>query len=192
MHKTIILIGPMCAGKSTIAPLLAERLGLSTRALDDLRWDYYDEIGFDHARAKAIVESEQGMLGVLAYSKPFEVHAVERALVDYPDCILDFGAGHSVQEDAALFARLENALAPYPHVILILPTADLDEATRLLNERFAALLLREVGVVDDKLLALNEHFVKHPSNHQLATMVVYTQGKTPDETCDEIVGRLMA
>lgn len=33
---------------------------------------------------------------------------------------------------------------------------------------------------------LAAHFVKHPSNYRLAKAVVYTEGKTPEQTADEI------
>jgi hypothetical protein len=76
----------MCSGKSTIASCLAGRLNLPRYELDELRWSYYAEMGYD------------------------------------PD-----------------------------------------------------------------VLELNEHFVKHPSNRQLAKRVVYTRDKTPDETCEEVL-----
>ncbi len=31
------------------------------------------------------------------------------------------------------------------------------------------------------------HFVRHPSNYKLAKYVVYTEGKTPQETAEEIL-----
>lgn len=187
MNPPIILIGPMSAGKSTIAQLLAERLELPRVELDEMRWDYYDEIGYDQAEASRIVRSDQGMPGLLRYWKPFEAHAVERVLAEYRHCVLDFGAGHSVYEDDALFARVHQALSPYPNVILLLPSPDPDESTEILNARFARLLEEEIGEVDPELLALNEHFVRHPSNQRLAQRVIYTNGKTPEETCEEIL-----
>lgn len=187
MSSSIILIGPMCAGKSTIAKLLAEKLALPHHAVDEDRWKYYDEIGYDKEVASQIANSEQGMLGLLQYWKPFEAHAVERILQDYPDCVIDFGAGHSFHEDEALFSRVEQALAAYPNVILLLPSADLDESVEILNGRLAELLMREVGNVNAALFGVNEQFVKHPSNHRLAKIVVYTNNKTPDETCAEIL-----
>ena len=54
MNLPIILIGPMSAGKSTIGSLLAEKLACPNYSLDDKRWDYYDEIGYDHATADEI------------------------------------------------------------------------------------------------------------------------------------------
>jgi len=180
----------MCAGKSTIAQMLAERLGVKRYELDSLRQGYYDEIGYDKELASKIANGEEGMIGLIKYWKPFEAHAVERAMAEHENCVLDFGAGHSVYEEEELFTRVKNALAPFDHVILLLPSPALDESVRILNSRFSSLLEREVGKVDPELLDLNEHFVKHPSNHQLAKMIIYTQGKSPEETCDEILEKI--
>lgn len=190
MYSTIILIGPVSAGKSTVATLLAEKLQIPHVSIDEVRWGYYDEIGYDKAEASRVAKSEEGMLGLLRYWKPFEAYAVERILPDHPNSVIDFGAGHSVYDDEALFQRVQIALAPYPNVIMLLPSPDLDESTQILNARFRELLQREVGTVDEGLLELSATFVKHPSNHQLAKMTVYTNGKTPDETCAEIISKL--
>src|SRR5579872_1011061 len=123
----IILIGPMNVGKSTIARLLAARLGLLRRALDKSRWTYFHEIGFDEEHARRLAETES-VEAALQYCKPFEVHAVERHLSASRDCIVDFGAGYSVQDDPALRERIRRVLAPYPHVVLLLPCANEDEA----------------------------------------------------------------
>jgi hypothetical protein len=104
--------------------------------------------------------------------------------------VFDFGASHSVYEKEELFSRVQNALAPFDYVILLLPSPNLDESVKILNARFSKLLEREVGKVDPKLLDLNEHFVKHPSNRQLAKMTIYTEGKFPEETCDEILEKV--
>lgn len=190
INATIILIGPMSAGKSTLAGLLAEKLGLPRYEVDEDRWTYYKEIGYDEAAAAQIARSDQGMVGLLRYWKPFEAHAVERVLADHSGCVIDFGAGHTVYEDETLFARVQRALAPYPNVILLLPSPDLDESVKVLNARFSELLTREIGSVDPALLDVNAHFVKHPSNARLAKRVIYTQHKTPDETCAEILQTL--
>jgi shikimate kinase len=176
--STIILIGPIGAGKSTLGQLLAEATGLPRRPLDDLRFDYYKEIGYDEAHAERLGR-EEGFLALYRYWKPFEIHAVERTLEEHPGCVIDFGGGHSVYEDEALFARAEAALAPFPNVILILPAPDLDESVARMRER--------TGDIRDGEFCFHEHFVKHPSNHRLAKHVVYTHGRTPEDTRDEIL-----
>jgi shikimate kinase len=47
MYSTIILIGPVNAGKSTIAALFSQRLGWRCCPLDDNCWQHYQEQGYD-------------------------------------------------------------------------------------------------------------------------------------------------
>jgi hypothetical protein len=179
------------AGKSVIAEMLAAQVHMPHFSLDEERWKYYSEIGYDEAEASRIAKSTEGMIALLRYWKPFEAYSVERILADHHGSVIDFGAGHSFYEDQALFARVQQALAPYPNTILLLPSPDLDESVRVLNARFTQLLADEVGEVDPRLLELNEQFVRHPSNFALAKMVVYTNGKTPEQTCDEVIPKLI-
>lgn len=183
---TIILIGPMLAGKTIIGGMLSKRLNLEWVQLDEIRWSYYEEVGYNKDTGKEI-HDQGGLKAFMAYCKPFEAHSVERVLADYHDCVIDFGAGHSVYEDETLLARVKLALAPYPYVIFLLPSPDLDESLRILNTRIPA----EVPPENYELfIGLNEHFLRHRSNFELAKITVYTRDKTPEETCDEIIGKL--
>jgi shikimate kinase len=174
----VFLIGPVGAGKSTLGKLLAQRLGRPQIALDNIRWDYYKEIGYDETVQREIDERE-GFAGVYRYWKPFEAHAVERALHDHQACVMDFGAGHSIQERDADFARIQALLAPYPNVVLLLPSPDLDESVAILEERNT----QKIGQVP-----LTRYLVTHPAFQALATHVVYTQGSTPEQTSEAILG----
>ncbi len=186
MKSIIILIGPMSVGKSTLAKKLAKQLGVPRIELDEVRQRFYSEIGYDEKFASEIVGKE-GMKGLINYWKPFEAHAVERALEEYNNCVMDFGAGHSVYEDQELFERVEKALKPHKYVFQILPSPDPDRSVEVVNQRFSELLINEVGKIDNELLALNEHFVRHPSNGLLAKKTFFTEGKSAKDTVQEIL-----
>ena len=190
MNSTIILIGPLGAGKTTVGRLLAKTLALPFCSVDTVRRAYYQEAGYDKALAAQIAASEQGIQGVLRYSKPFESKMVEKVLADHHG-VIDFGASNSVYDDQDLLARVENALAPYPNVILLLPSPDLDESVEILKGRLTRMLTTAGKDFSDELFELNEYFVRHPSNHLLAKRVIYTKGKTPEEICDELVQNLV-
>jgi shikimate kinase len=173
-----ILIGPIGVGKTTVGRLLAEALRCAQHSMDEVRHDYYKEIGYDHATA-AELRASGGFRAIYLYWKPFEAYAVERLLEEHSNCVFDFGAGHSVFEDPALFARVKKVLAEYRFVILLLPSPDPEESIQFLRDR------RGVGrnISDD----INDDLVRHPSNTLLATHVVYTKGKAPEQIRDEIL-----
>ena len=179
----IFLLGPVGAGKTTIGRLLAQQLQRPQVSLDGLRWRYYQEIGYDEAEQKRIMVAE-GFAGVLDYWKRFDRHAIERLLTDHQDCIVDFGAGQTVFEAEAEQARLQQLLAPYPNVFLLLPSPDLDESVAILTQRRQ----QQTAVQGVEL----SRFLIHTYLAQgLASLVVYTGQKTVAETGEEIV-RLLA
>ena len=184
MYQDIVLIGPISAGKSTIGELLSQRLGWPQRSLDELRWDYYKEIGYDEAIAQQKREKRDGSLQ--QYWKPFEAHAVVRLLEDCQaiklPSVIDFGAGYSVYEEAALFQKVEKALAPYPNVVLLLPSKDIEESCNILRERNSDM--------PEEIHSLNEIFLSHSSNRQLAKITVHTSGKTAEESCEGILQKV--
>jgi shikimate kinase len=189
LDSNLILIGPIATGKTTVAELLGAALGIPVIELDELRWNYYPEIGYSQDKAREIHQAG-GMPAVIAYWKPFEIYSVERLLQDHPaGHILSFGAGQSVYEDPAFFERAQKAVAPHA-VVLLLPSPNATDSIRILSERFRAHVndMNEEGyaMIDD----LNRHFIEHPSNSRLATLTVYTEGKTPAETCGEIIESL--
>ena len=144
--------------------------------MDEKRWDYYAEIGYDDEEAAKRLK-EEGWWGRYKYWKVFEIYALERALSDHQG-IIDLGAGHSVYEDEALFARAQRILAPYHFVFLLLPSPDLQQSLAILEQR-----LGEMGVEPNP----NKHFLEHPANANLAKFTVFTKGKTVQETAGEII-----
>ena len=123
------------------------------------------------------------MPALAAYWKPFDIHAVERILADFPsDHVIAFGAGHSVYEDGAAFERARRALAGH-QVIYILPSPNIEESMQVLKDRVAAIGFDPEG----DITKVNRTFLEHHSNYDLATITVYTKDKTPEETCQQII-----
>jgi shikimate kinase len=186
MQDTIVLLGPYLAGKSTLRSLLADALERPQCALvpyhdEELCERYYSDAGYDRAVADRIFATE-GPDGVYEYMKPFEAAAVVQCVAEHPGHVIEIGAAHVVQDDPQFFQRIQQSLAPYPHVLVLLPSPDPGESYQVLRQRYW-----------DKIeIERNEHYVKHHSNHVLAKHTVYTKGKTPLETRDEVLQLIQA
>ena len=106
----VVLIGPVGVGKSTIAGLLAARMGWPQVSMDAVCAGYYAEVSEDQAVAER-PEQAAGVRAAYQAWKPLETYAVERILANHQHAVIDLGGGHSVQEDPTLFARVQAALA---------------------------------------------------------------------------------
>jgi adenylate kinase family enzyme len=177
----VILIGPVNSGKSTLGRLLVQTLGRDQVSLDNLRDKYYSQIGFDQLLAKNIRATGTAW-ELFNYTQPFHPYGVEQVLAEYSESVIDFGAGHTVYTDETLFKRVEKALTPYPNVVLIIPCADKTKAKWLLRERSNQLF--------SKMNELDEHLAGHPSGRTLAKFEVYTEGKSPEQICEEVLTRV--
>ena len=182
MSSGIVLIGPIGAGKSTLAKLLSTELGFSRCCMDDLRWPYMQEVGYEASVEKQMLAEDGHYGNVFRYRKPFEAHMVERLLDEYPDCVIDFGASQSVYDSESDFEKVRQSLAPFAHVVLLLPSPDREWSLHILKQRIWH------GVAGG--FDFQEYFLQHPSNYRLATMTIYTEGNTPEQSSAEIIARL--
>ncbi len=182
---TLVLIGPPSSGKSTLAPLLGQTLGLEHIELDEIRWAYYNELGFDHTRAAELSKAGD-VWGMYHYSKPFEIHALERVLVEHAGKVIELGGGHSVYEAPALLERAKSALQTIEFVILLMPSSDLDESLGELRRRTLHKAPQEGWEPLPEVLELFDHLARHPSNEVLAKQRVYTLERTPLESVQDI------
>jgi len=185
--KRPILIGPTGVGKSTVGRLLAERMKLPLVSLDEVRFGYYAEMDYDEAHAAELRAKDYE--GLLRYWEPFNAHAVERALAEHAVGVFDFGAIHSVYDDPALFGRVQSALEPEPHVVLLLPSPDPQASVKTLHDR------GQIGATftEDRLAMwwrIIERFVSSPCNALLAKQTVYTDGLSAEEVAQTVVQRI--
>lgn len=182
MSTEIILIGPPGAGKSTIGWLLSEKLGIPQIPLDSIKYDYFEEIGYDKAYAAEIYKTK-GFHELHKYWRPFDVHSVQRIL-ENRDAVIDFGAGASVYDEAEHFEKVRNALEPFPFVILLQPMPDKEKSIEILHSR------NGYNEEPEGEFDFTSYFINHHCNNDLAKHIVYTDGKLPSETCEEIINRL--
>jgi len=176
----IILIGAQSVGKSTVGKLLSKKLNIPQVSMDNLRWKYYEEKGWSRQQDQHI-DAKEGFVGVFRHWKQFDVHAVERILQEHQCGVIDFGAGHSVFDNADDLKRVSEILNPYANVVHLLPSPDMQESIAILNER------RSKTINGTELV---EFLISHPSYEELASHVVYSEGKTTDESRDAVLDQL--
>lgn len=147
--------------------------------MDRIRWYYYFKKGFSLETELSLPNFSE----VMAYWKPFEVDAVYRITSEFPNSIIDFGAGHSWYPDPEHFVQVEKALNPFPNIFLLLPSPDKEESIQICNQR---LLERRGKPLEETEIKANRDFVEHESNYRLAKHILYTKNKTPEDTAAEI------
>lgn len=204
---SIVLIGPKGVGKSTQGRLLASALQRPNISLDALCWRYYAELEevrraqerltTDHGADQVAAHDrfwfagelgrhltrELGPAGAARYKEVMELHALRRALEEHAGSIIDLGAGHSLFADEDNCAAAQALLAGCPHVVLLMPYADVAASVAILHRNLAH---RVPAVSLDRI----RYYVDHPSNRRLATHTVYTEERTPAAVCERILAVL--
>lgn len=165
-NNTIILIGPMGTGKSTIARLLAGKIENAQRLAIDSRGQFEE-----------LYKKEKSFHNF----KNFEFVLTGTILSSLKSpCVIDFGAGHSIYEDPILKGKMKEICSQFKNIVLLLPSQDNEYSRRVLLER------RNIkpGSHKDKD---NWHFITAPNNYEIATHIVYEEGKSPEDISKEIL-----
>lgn len=171
LDNSILIIGPMGVGKSTISDELSKSTGLKVVSLDN---------------------GEQ--LSHLYQQKPnyrnfkdFEFYLTSSVLTELDEpMVIDFGAGHSIYENPIMFYEMKKLITKFKNVILILPSEDLNESLRIINERIST---RDVNDLNQRM-ANNKHFIESPCNYELSTDIIYTNNMSLDEITNTILQRI--
>lgn len=156
MTPLIVLIGPMGVGKSTVGHLLAERLGVGYRDTDD-------DIVTGTGRSIAEIFVDEGEPAFRALEK----QAVRTALAEH-EGVLALGGG------AVLDAETRALLAGQRVVYL---SMDVEEAVKRTGLNVARPLL----AVNPRKQWRELMEARRPLYEEVATAVVATDGRTPEE-----------
>jgi shikimate kinase len=162
LSPRVVLVGPMGAGKTTVAALLAEAWGTTSRDTDA-------DIEALERRPIAEIFVDEGE----AYFRAREVAAVAAALEEH-DGVLALGGGAVL--DPATRASLEGRRVFFLRV-------GLSEAVKRVGLGTSRPLL--LGNVRARIKALLDE--RTPIYEAVATGTVDTDGRTPEEVADEIL-----
>ena len=99
--------------------------------------------------------------------------------------MIDFGAGHSIYENPIMFFEMKKLIRKFLNVVFLIPSEDKEKAMELLNKR-----INKRDGTTTEVTADNKRFIERSNlNSQLASITMYTQGKTPSEIAEELIVR---
>lgn len=176
--KPIIFIGPIGAGKSTISKIVAEDLSLPAFSLDEEE-HLVASTGYDVERYKRMQE-ENGLLEAYEYRRSFYDRLVPLFLAKHETGVLDLGGGHPIVPDPIKQQAIKDALAPYEHIFLLMPTPDANASINILRTR---------NKLSEDEPDFNELYFKNGNRTfwDIAKFPIYTEGKTPEQTREEVM-----
>ncbi|MGW6505607.1 hypothetical protein [Nonomuraea angiospora] len=180
----MILIGPAAAGKSTLGSGLASATGRRFVDVDALGESYYAEVGWSMDRLRDRIQAV-GRVAAECEWEPARAHAVGRIVADFPGAIISLGAGHSHYTQSELFRRVQAALRPVDHVVLVLPSADHERSVEILRRR-------SIATKGTDWISRDGHdflceWVRDSGNSVLATTILYTEGEEPEQSISRLL-----
>ena len=168
LNNSVILIGPMGTGKSTVGKLLSNKLNIPRISLDN------------NEQLSNIYQQRDNFKNF----KEFELYLTGTVLTNLSTpTVIDFGAGHSIYENPIMFLEIQKLLKKFKNVVLLIPSTNIEESLAILNKRKGI----ESG---SKLDYDNRHFITNHCNYDLATIIQYTKDKYPDEITNELLQRI--
>ena len=180
-----VFIGPVCVGKTTVAALVADALGLPCVELDDVALPYYEACPDFEPDEFNRLEADEGFLAAYRYFERALPHAVERLIDDHAGSVLDLGAGHSCFLDRSHAPRIQRALEPFRHVVFLLPDRDGERSVRIIRERSERTREGMTWLHDG--VDLIRLWVTDEQNFRLATDVVYTGDDGPEQVAERVI-----
>jgi len=164
----IVLVGLRGSGKTTVSDLLAERLGYECLHLDSMI----------ESRVGNVIEEIVNRFGWEGF------RAAERKVIEETSgkdsCVVDAGGGAVVEEKTCLKLILGS--------IVIYLTADLKELTRRIGDMKGRPALTDIS---DPMAEMEKMFAERdPIYRRIASMIIDTTNKTPQETASEILNCL--
>lgn len=171
--NSIILIGPMGVGKSSVAKELHEMTGMPRFSLDN----------------KEQLKELYAKQGNFLSKKDFELYLTGSVFNNLKEpAIIDFGAGHSIYKTPLATYEFQRLMKKFKNVVFMLPSKDKEEALKIINER----VLKRGQNNEVDFTKINEEHLESPSNEMVATIKIYTEGMNPSEVALEVLAQIKA
>lgn len=175
--NTIILIGPMGAGKSSTSKVLRDIRNMERISLD----------------------SKHRLSNIYKYKRRFKnfknfefcLTCSVLASLKKP-MIIDFGSGHSIYEDKEIFELMKRVCSNFKNVFLLLPTQnsmnpdgsiDTSNNSRILSLRILEDNGRpwEGNLNFERKVSQNNHNLRSHCNYDLATKIIYQNDRSVEQ-----------
>lgn len=177
-NKSILLIGPMATGKTTLGRILHEKTGMPLISLDD----------------RQQLKEQYSKYKDFTYFKDFEFYLTEQILTNLSaPTIVEFGAGHSVYENEEQAKAMSKIIKNFKNVVMVLPSPYRKKTEKILKRRLldrcsnSKIKFTQIDI--EHQLSDNKHFIDEAYKSDLPTISVYTADKSPKQTTDEIIER---
>lgn len=168
INNSIILIGPMGVGKSSVAKELSELTNMPKISLDN------------RTQLKDLYANRDKFLS----KKEFELYLVGSVFNSLKEpAIIDFGAGHSIYKTPLMFYEFQRLMKKFKNVVYLVPSEDKTEALEIINERVQQ--RGKNNSVDYE--KINKEHLESPCNNLVATMKVCTKGLSVDEVTKKVL-----
>lgn len=177
MLGSIVFIGPPGVAVADVAQQVADARNLPIYSPYDFSDERWSELGY-RSTEDILAWAQGGAYASYRLLAEVRIRAIEAVLNESGSGLIVLPADFVVHDDPVLRASLTALLARASDVVALLPTPDMNEN--------AVLLDAELTNVPD-WSAVNEYWIRQPSNERLATHIVYTQGRNESETRDEIL-----
>lgn len=171
-ENSILLIGGMSIGKSTVAKLLSKELNMDVISLDAVKDDFLDNVLFEN---QLKIRKEQGYDGEIKYLIPFLNMAINHTIDNLSNpCILDMSAFFENQ----LNYHLINKMTLFGNIIY------------LYSENNKKILERRKIDINSELGKIYLTTLSNPINDELCSIKINVDSKEPSEIVEEIINSI--
>lgn len=171
-EKSILLIGGMAIGKSTISELLGKELNMNTISIDAEKDKLWSTIPNYSLEKQLEIRKQYGFDAEVKFLLPY-LHMTLNNILEYltTPSIIDIGALNTVGlNDISI-----NKIKQFKNIIL------------LKSKDLKSILKRRNIEQNNDLERIYIETHQNPENRQLSTQIIYANNKTPEEIVNEII-----